>query len=115
MIQDSFLEAVRKSSSLLVPTSTPSVSPLPSVIPGTPIYYEDVGETGTKTLWVRPPEICNASTLLTMAGRLRPHVPFQRSIHCYGMERASLQETFPRPHSLHHHLCYPLLLRHGNW
>jgi len=42
----------KKTSSLLVPTSSStSVSPLPTVVPNTPIY-ESVGETGTKTLWV---------------------------------------------------------------
>ncbi|KAM3084238.1 hypothetical protein ACMFMG_001657 [Clarireedia jacksonii] len=40
-----------KTSSLLVPTSTPSVAPIPTVVPNVPIY-ETVGESGTKTLWV---------------------------------------------------------------
>ncbi|KAK6581775.1 hypothetical protein PZA11_005472 [Diplocarpon coronariae] len=39
--------------SLLLPTSssTPDVSPIPTVRPDVPVY-ETVGETGTKTLWV---------------------------------------------------------------
>jgi len=43
----------KATSSLLVPTSSssPSVSPIPTVIPTQP-YYEKVGEAGTKTLWV---------------------------------------------------------------
>ncbi|KAH8656537.1 putative opsin-1 [Tricladium varicosporioides] len=47
------VEALKKTSSLLVPTSslTPSVAPIPTVTPNYP-YYERVGETGTKTLWV---------------------------------------------------------------
>ena len=40
-----------KTSTLLVPHPTSSVSPIPTVIPNLPIY-EKVGETGTKTLWV---------------------------------------------------------------
>jgi hypothetical protein len=50
-----FVEAVFKTSKLLVPTAsvsaTPTVSPIPTVIPNVP-HYERVGETGTKTLWV---------------------------------------------------------------
>ncbi|PQE17908.1 putative opsin-1 protein [Rutstroemia sp. NJR-2017a WRK4] len=42
----------KKTSSLLVPTSTPSVAPIPTVIPKPNITYETVGESGTKTLWV---------------------------------------------------------------
>lgn len=47
------MEALKKTSSLLVPTtsSTPSVAPIPTVTPNHP-YYERVGEAGTKTLWV---------------------------------------------------------------
>jgi bacteriorhodopsin len=43
----------RKTSSLLVPTTsaTASVSPIPTVVP-TPPIFETVGEAGTKTLWV---------------------------------------------------------------
>ncbi len=50
-----FVEAVFKTSKLLVPTPsashTPPVSPIPTVTPNVP-HYERVGETGTKTLWV---------------------------------------------------------------
>jgi len=52
-----FVEAVFKTSKLLVPTSyvsatrTVSPIPIPTVIPNVP-HYERVGETGTKTLWV---------------------------------------------------------------
>jgi hypothetical protein len=48
-----FEAAFYKTSSLLVPTPspTPSVSPIPPVLPNKP-YYEEVGETGSKTLWV---------------------------------------------------------------
>ena len=50
-----FVEAVFKTSKLLVPTSsvstTSSVGHIPTVIPNVP-HYERVGETGTKTLWV---------------------------------------------------------------
>jgi len=47
------MTALRKTSSLLVPTSTAtaSVSPIPTVVP-TPPHYETVGATGSKTLWV---------------------------------------------------------------
>jgi len=47
------MTALRKTSSLLVPTSTAtaSVSPIPTVVP-TPPHYETVGGTGSKTLWV---------------------------------------------------------------
>ncbi|PQE24210.1 putative opsin-1 protein [Rutstroemia sp. NJR-2017a BVV2] len=41
----------KKTSSLLLPTSTPSVAPIPTVIPKPNITYETVGESGTKTLW----------------------------------------------------------------
>jgi hypothetical protein len=41
-----------KTSSLLVPTSTSSVAPLPTVIPTNVPHWEKVGETGIKTLWV---------------------------------------------------------------
>lgn len=43
----------KATSSLLVPTSSssPSVSPIPTIIP-TPPHFEKVGEAGTKTLWV---------------------------------------------------------------
>jgi bacteriorhodopsin len=46
--------ALKKTSSLLVPTSTarPTVSPIPTVINPTPAYYEKVGSSGGKTLWV---------------------------------------------------------------
>jgi len=46
-------EAAFKTSSLLVPTPspTPSVSPIPTVIPNVP-HYERIGEAGVKTLWV---------------------------------------------------------------
>lgn len=40
-----------KTSSLLVPTSSSSVGPLPTVTPNLP-RYEEATETGTKTLWV---------------------------------------------------------------
>jgi len=45
------MEALKKTSSLLVPTSTASVSPIPTVVPTLP-HYEKIGETGQKTLWV---------------------------------------------------------------
>lgn len=52
---DQVIEAFKThaTSSLLVPTtsSSPSVSPIPTVIPNQP-YFEKVGEAGTKTLWV---------------------------------------------------------------
>lgn len=41
-----------KTSSLLVPTSSSSVSPLPTVLPPHVPRYEKAGETGVKTLWV---------------------------------------------------------------
>jgi len=46
--------ALKKTSSLLVPTSssTSSVSPIPTVINPTPAMYETVGSAGSKTLWV---------------------------------------------------------------
>jgi len=49
MVADVF----KKTSSLLVPTSTThaSVAPIPTVVP-TPPHFERVGDTGTKTLWV---------------------------------------------------------------
>lgn len=52
MIDPQMVDAFKTTtSSLLVPTTT-SVSPIPTVIPNPP-HYEKVGETGTKTLWVR--------------------------------------------------------------
>jgi len=46
------VEAFKKhTSSLLIPSSSGSVAPLPTVVPNKP-HYETVGETGTKTLWV---------------------------------------------------------------
>jgi bacteriorhodopsin len=50
MVDAQFAEVFKRTSSLLVPTS--SVSPIPTVIPGGSITYEDVGKTGAKTLWV---------------------------------------------------------------
>ncbi|KAG9234667.1 putative opsin-1 [Amylocarpus encephaloides] len=42
----------KKTSSLLIPTSSAhSVAPMPTVVPNRP-RYETVGEAGTKTLWV---------------------------------------------------------------
>ena len=48
-----FEAAFFKTSSLLVPTPspTPSVSPIPTVTPNLP-RYERIGDTGGKTLWV---------------------------------------------------------------
>jgi hypothetical protein len=48
------IEAFKKhTSSLLIPSaSATSVAPMPTVVPNKP-HYETVGETGTKTLWVR--------------------------------------------------------------
>jgi len=48
-----FETAFYKTSSLLVPTPspTPSVSPIPTVIPNVP-HFERIGEAGGKTLWV---------------------------------------------------------------
>ena len=45
-------EVVKKTSSLLVPTPspTPSVSPIPTVVPTRP-HFERIGDAGTKTLW----------------------------------------------------------------
>jgi hypothetical protein len=68
-----FVEAF-KTSSLLVPTYTPtslisptttahatsSVAPIPTVTPNHPIV-EKVGETGTKTLWVRSSDLHHVS------------------------------------------------------
>jgi bacteriorhodopsin len=47
------MTALLKTSSLLVPTSTatPSVSPIPTVVPPKP-HYEKIGASGEKTLWV---------------------------------------------------------------
>jgi len=49
------VDAFKKhSSSPLIPTITasPIPTPLPTVKPGPPIYYEKVGVVGTRTLWV---------------------------------------------------------------
>ncbi|PBP21271.1 opsin-1 [Diplocarpon rosae] len=53
MIDPAQVIEVFKTKSLLLPTtsSTPYVSPIPTVKPDVPVY-ETVGETGTKTLWV---------------------------------------------------------------
>jgi len=49
------MTALLKTSRLLVPTSsataTPTVSPIPTVVPTLPTY-ETIGKTGSKTLWV---------------------------------------------------------------
>jgi len=47
------MNALKKTSSLLVPTSTgsASVSPIPTVFP-TPASYQKVGSSGARTLWV---------------------------------------------------------------
>ncbi|RDW88282.1 putative opsin-1 [Coleophoma cylindrospora] len=48
------VEALMKTSSLLVPTSSasPTVSPIPTVIPGPSRVFEKVGASGATTLWV---------------------------------------------------------------
>jgi hypothetical protein len=44
----------KTTSSLFPPPTTTSVAPIPTVVPDVP-HFERVGETGSKTLWVREP------------------------------------------------------------
>lgn len=84
------IEAFKKhTSSLLVPTSSSSpVSPLPTVSPDTP-RYEEVGASGTRTLWVRPLNILPAVSTNNFTGRLRSHVPLYPRICDLGIQNAS--------------------------
>ncbi|KAJ5557985.1 hypothetical protein N7535_009477 [Penicillium sp. DV-2018c] len=38
--------------SLTAPATTSSVVPIPTVIPGTPVYYQELHDAGKRTLWV---------------------------------------------------------------
>jgi hypothetical protein len=52
MIAEQFQEALKKTSLLPVPTSTPTgVPPIPSVVPNQP-ELQYIGDSGKKTLWV---------------------------------------------------------------
>jgi hypothetical protein len=81
-----------KTSSLLVPTSTPSVAPIPTVVPNVPTY-ETVGESGTKTLWVsfinRLQNPVRSPLLTSEIGCLRYYVLVHSYFRLHGMESPS--------------------------
>jgi hypothetical protein len=128
-----FEAAFRKTSSLLVPTPspTPSVSPIPSVIPDVP-HFERIGGAGTKTLWVSSiPDapfagsnswqvvfaimLLSTIAFIAMAWRV-PVVSYH--ICNYLPDQANTRPAktpLPCHHNPDHHLRNHLLLRHGNW
>ena len=40
-----------KSASLLLPTASSSVAPIPTVFPGNEDIYQEAGDVGNRTLW----------------------------------------------------------------
>jgi len=52
MIAEQFVEALKKTSAIPLPTASPTdVAPIPSILPPAP-EFQEAGETGKKTLWV---------------------------------------------------------------
>jgi len=53
MIVDQFEQVLKTTAAHLLPTASPTgVSPIPTVVPGTPIDEQYAGDSGKKTLWV---------------------------------------------------------------
>lgn len=87
------MEAFRTAtSSLLVPTTTPtpSVSPIPTVVPNVPTY-ETIGQSGKNTLWVSYLESDTfvIDGLIGDTGCLCDHVPLNSYLFLLGLESTS--------------------------
>lgn len=48
-------------------STTSSVAPIPTVIPGVPLF-QDLGDTGKRTLWYTPPDDMKHVQYLTVSG-----------------------------------------------
>lgn len=129
------MEILKKTSTLLVPTSTssghPSDTSFPTVVPDLP-EFQGASETGIRTLWsARPPSMhlpsfTNASTGSSSWSWLLPQLPL---LPCHGPSQSWVLSHFPNSplnltmavppslpchyHTDHHYRCH-FLLRHGH-
>jgi hypothetical protein len=125
MVVEAFKTAT---SSLLVPTSTSTVSPIPTVTPNLP-HYEKIGDAGTKTLWVRASTSASRHTsnylqvvfvimllssisFYAMAWRV-PVVSDSLASSGSSTNFSPAKTPFPCHYCYDYYLCNYLILRHG--
>lgn len=115
MIAEQFVEALKKTSALPLPTASPTdVPPIPSVVPGH-AEIQAAGDTGKKTLWVVFVLMVIASAAFTALSWRVPlvslvqHMPSHLANSELSLSACSMSSPLPLPSLLRSHtLLWPL-------
>ena len=93
MIVDPQITNMLKSTSLLLPTASSSVAPVPTVIPGDTPIYQKSGDVGNRTLWyvALASDSC-AATDGHIQGRRRHHGSLLVGLLCHGLPCSSRKQ-----------------------
>lgn len=139
------MDIMKKTTALLpLPTSTatatPSVAPIPTVVPNVPTY-EVAGQSGQRTLWVSCLNhiilihAISLANLYHLLGCLCDHAPLNSYLFLLGLESTSgkcladsrkhaihlliyrlvAKTPLPCSYCIHHSFRHPLILCNGNW